>query len=357
MGLRLLTSLRDDGTVDPSMDPALSREDLLFLFRKMLLLRALDEKTILLQRAGRIGFYVPSSGQEAAEIGSGYALREGDWVFPSYRDHGVALLRGYPLETLVGQLFCNASDALRGRQMPNHWCDRAARVVSVSSPVATQLPQAVGASYAAKLCGDRIGVIAYFGDGGSSTGDFHAGMNFAGVFRTPTVFFCSNNQYAISLPVSRQTCSASIAEKAAAYGFEGVRVDGNDPLAVYRVTRDALTRAREGGGPTLIEAVTYRMGPHSTSDDPTRYRSEEEVAEWAKRDPVRRFAEHLRKAGVLDAEKARTLAEEASEEVQRAVKACEGASPVPAESMVEDVYAEMPWHLVEQRKLLSRGEG
>ena len=220
MGLRLLTSLRDDGTVDPSMDPALSREDLLFLFRKMLLLRALDEKTILLQRAGRIGFYVPSSGQEAAEIGSGYALREGDWVFPSYRDHGVALLRGYPLETLVGQLFCNASDALRGRQMPNHWCDRAARVVSVSSPVATQLPQAVGASYAAKLCGDRIGVIAYFGDGGSSTGDFHAGMNFAGVFRTPTVFFCSNNQYAISLPVSRQTCSASIAEKAAAKPFD-----------------------------------------------------------------------------------------------------------------------------------------
>lgn len=357
MGLRLLTALRDDGTIDPALDPALSREDLLFLFRKMLLLRALDEKAVLLQRAGRIGFFVPSSGQEAAEIGSGYALREGDWVFPSYRDHGVALLRGYPLETLVGQLFGNASDAIRGRQMPNHWCDRAARVVSVSSPVATHLPQAVGVGYAAKLCGDRIAVIAYFGDGGSSTGDFHAGMNFAGVYRTPTVFFCSNNQYAISLPVSLQTASGSIAEKAAAYGFEGVRVDGNDPLAVYRVTRDALAKAREGGGPTLIEAVTYRMGPHSTSDDPTRYRSEEEIAEWAKRDPIYRFTEYLRKAGVVDGGEAETLAEEAREEVLRAVKACEGASPVPPESLVEDVYAEMPWHLVEQRKLLAPDEG
>jgi len=236
MALRLLTALRDDGTVDPTLDPALPREGLLFLFRKMLLLRALDEKAISLQRSGRIGFFVPSSGQEAAEIGSGYALREGDWVFPSYRDHGVALLRGYPLETLVGQMFGNASDAIRGRQMPNHWCDRAARVVSVSSPVATQLPQAVGAGYAAKMCGDRVAVIAYFGDGGSSTGDFHAAMNFAGVYRTPTVFFCSNNQYAISLPVSLQTASGPIAEKAAAYGFEGIRVDGNDPLAVYRVS-------------------------------------------------------------------------------------------------------------------------
>lgn len=357
MRLRLLTALRDDGTIDPAMDPVLPREDLLVLFRKMLLLRALDEKAVLLQRAGRIAFYVPSSGQEAAEIGSGHALREGDWVFPSYRDHGAALLRGYPLETLVGQLFGNASDATRGRQMPNHWCDRAARVVSVSSPVATQLPQAVGAAYAAKLCGDRIAVIAYFGDGGSSTGDFHAGMNFAGIYRTPTVFFCSNNQYAISLPVSRQTPSGKIAEKASAYGFEGIRVDGNDPLAVYRVTRDALARAREGGGPTLIEAVTYRMGPHSTSDDPTRYRSGEEVAEWAKRDPLRRFGEYLRKAGVVDGEEAEALAEEAREEVLRAVKACEGASPVPPESMVEDVYAEMPWHLVEQRRLLSLDEG
>jgi pyruvate dehydrogenase E1 component alpha subunit len=356
MAPRLLTALRDDGTIDPALDPVLPREDLLFLFRKMLLLRALDEKAVNLQRSGRIGFYVPCAGQEAMEIGSGFAMKEGDWIFPSYRDHGAALVRGYPLSSIVGHLFSNASDAMKGRQMPNHWCDRSINLVSVSSPVATQLPQAVGTAYAAKLRGEDVAVIVYFGDGGSSTGAFHVAMNFAGVYRTPTVFFCGNNEYAISLPVSRQTASGSIAEKASAYGFEGVRVDGNDVLAVYKVTRDSLARAREGGGPTLIEAVTYRMGPHSTSDDPTRYRSEEEVAEWSKKDPVRRFSEHLRKAGVLDGGEAETLAEEAREEVLRAVKACEGASPIPPESMVEDVYAEMPWHLIEQRKWLPNRE-
>jgi pyruvate dehydrogenase E1 component alpha subunit/2-oxoisovalerate dehydrogenase E1 component alpha subunit len=357
MGIGLLTALRDDGTVDPALDPGLGREDLLFLFRKMLLLRALDDKAVLLQRAGRIGFYVPSSGQEAAEIGSGFALKDGDWLFPSYRDQGAALARGYPLSSIVGQLFGNASDAIKGHQMPNHWCDRSINLVSVSSPVATQLPQAVGAGYAAKLRGDNVAVIAYFGDGGTSTGDFHAAMNFAGVYGTPTVFFCSNNQYAISLPVARQTASDSIAAKAAAYGFEGIRVDGNDLLAVYGVTRGALEKARAGGGPTLIEALTYRMGPHSTSDDPTRYRPEEERAGWAKRDPVRRFAEHLLRAGVVDGKTAETLAEEAREEVARVVKECEGAPPVSRESLVEDVYAETPWHLAEQRKLLSRGGG
>ncbi|MBI5419647.1 MAG: hypothetical protein HZA60_06120, partial [Deltaproteobacteria bacterium] len=274
----LLKALREDGSVDPDVDPELSGETKLFLFRKMLFLRALDEKALSLQRSGRIGFYIGAAGQEATEIGSGFALQEGDWVFPSYRDQGVALLHGYPLSALVGQLFGNASDLTRGRQMPNHWCDRSSRIVSVSSPVATQLPQAVGAAYAAKIRGEKGAFIAYFGDGGSSTGEFHVAMNFAGVFRTPNVFFCSNNQYAISLPSAKQTASGSIAIKATAYGFPGVRVDGNDVLAVCRVTRDALARAREGGGPTLIEAVTYRMGAHSTADDPTRYRSEEELA-------------------------------------------------------------------------------
>ncbi len=356
MELPLLVAIRGDGSVDPALDPALRNEDLLLLFRKMLLLRALDEKAVNLQRSGRIAFFVPSTGQEAMEIGSGFALKEGDWIFPSYRDHGAALTRGYPLSAIAGQLFGNASDAMKGRQMPNHWCDRSIHLVSVSSPVATQLPQAVGAAYAAKLRGEKVAVIAYFGDGGSSTGAFHVAMNFAGVYKTPTVFFCGNNQYAISLPASRQTASESIAGKADAYGFGGVRVDGNDVLAVCKVTRDAAARARAGGGPTLIEAVTYRMGPHSTSDDPARYRPEAEVAEWAKRDPIRRFAAHLRKAGVLDEPSEEAYAEEAREEVARAVKECERAPPVPPESLVEDVYAEMPWHLVEQRKWVPRAE-
>ena len=354
--LPLLVALREDHSVDPSLDPGLSPEDLLFLFRKMHLLRALDEKAMHLQRSGRIGFYIGAAGQEAAEIGSGFALSEGDWVFPSYRDQGVALLHGYPLSALVAQLFGNSSDATRGRQMPNHWCDRSARIVSVSSPVATQLPQAVGAAYAAKLRGERNAFLACFGDGGSSTGEFHVGMNFAGVFRTPNVFFCSNNQYAISVPFAKQTAAGSIAVKAVAYGFPGVRVDGNDVLAVTKVTRDALDRAREGLGPTLIEALTYRMGAHSTSDDPSKYRPEEEVRAWGEKDPIRRFAAHLRRVGLLDPGKEEAVAVEAREEVRRAVAECEAAPPVPPESLLEDVYAEMPWHLREQLEWIPKPE-
>ncbi len=353
MELPLVVALREDLSVDSAIDPALSADDLLFLFREMLLLRAFDEKAMALQRAGRIGFFVPSFGQEAAETGSAFALRDGDWVFPSYRDQGVALVRGCPLQTLVGQLFGNASDPTKGRQMPNHWCDRKIPIVSVSSPVGTQLPHAVGAANAAKLRGEKIAVIAYFGDGGSSTGEFHAAMNFAGVYRTPNVFFCSNNQYAISVPFSRQTAVASIAAKAEGYGFAGVRVDGNDLLAVYKVTRDALEKARAGGGPTLIEALTYRAGPHSTSDDPTRYRSREEVDAWEAKDPLRRLAGHLKRLGLTDDAAADRMAVDARDEVVRTVRACEAAEPVPKESLVEDVYAEMPWHLGEQRAWLS----
>lgn len=350
MELPLLVALREDGSLDPNADPGLDGETLLFLFQKMVFLRALDDKALNLQRAGRIGFYIGAAGQEAAEIGSGFALKKGDWVFPSYRDQGAALLHGYPLAELVGQLFGNSADITRGRQMPNHWCDRAARVVSVSSPVATQLPQAVGAAYASKLRGEKIAVMAYFGDGGSSTGEFHVAMNFAGVFKTPNVFFCSNNQFAISVPVTRQTASSSIAVKAAAYGFPGVRVDGNDVLAVVRATRDALDRARAGEGPTLIEALTYRLGAHSTSDDPTRYRSADDVEAWRRKDPIRRFGDFLKRQGLLDESLETSAVQSAREEVQRAVAACEAASPVAPESLLEDVYAEMPWHLREQRE-------
>lgn len=352
MELPLVTALRDDGSVDPAGDPGLSGEELLSLYKKMILLRAVDEKAVALQRSGRIGFFVPSTGQEASAIGSGCALREGDWLFPSYRDHGAALMRGYPLAFLFGQLFGNTSDPAKGRQMPSHWCDRKLRIVSVSSPVATQLPQAVGAAYAAKLRGDGVAVLACFGDGGSSTGDFHAAMNFAGVFRSPNVFYCNNNQYAISVPFSRQTASGSVAVKAGAYGFEGIRVDGNDLLAVIKVAREALRKAREGRGPTLIEAVTYRVGPHSTSDDPTRYRPAEEVAAWKARDPIARVARRLARLGLLDGRREGMIAEEAQAEVRQAAAACEGHPPVSPGTLVEDVYSAVPWHLDEQRAWL-----
>ncbi|MBI5905438.1 MAG: pyruvate dehydrogenase (acetyl-transferring) E1 component subunit alpha [Deltaproteobacteria bacterium] len=349
--------MRPGGKVDPSCDPGLSDRDLLLLYEKMVLLRSLDEKGIALQREGRIGFYVPSAGQEACPVGAGHALREGDWIFPSYRDQGMALMRGCPLVTLVAQLYGNSADPTRGRQMPNHWCDRTIRLVSVSSPVATQLPHAVGAAYAAKLRGEPVATIASFGDGGTSTGEFHAAMNFAGVFRTPTVFFCENNRYAISVPVSRQTAASSLAVKSQAYGFRGVRVDGNDVLAVHFVAREALARARAGEGPTLIESLTYRIGPHSTSDDPTVYRSEEEVSAWRKKDPILRFAAFLGKRGLLTETSAAETAAAAKETVRKAVETVEAAPPVPLSSLFEDVYSEMPRHLAEQRDALLSGKG
>lgn len=351
----VVTVLLPDGTADPSRDPGLTDADLLVLYRSMVLLRAVDEKAMALQRSGRIGFFVPSTGQEACSIGAGHAVRDGDWIFPAYRDHGVGLVRGYPLSAILGQMLGNASDATRGRQMPNHWCDPAIRLVSVSSPVATQLPHAVGAAFAAKSRGERIAVLTTFGDGGTSTGDFHASMNFAGVFRLPLVFFCENNRYAISVPVERQTAAATLAEKAAAYGFPGLRVDGNDVLAVRKVVAEAMERARGGEGPTMIEALTYRIGPHSTSDDPKVYRPEAEVAAWREKDPIRRFAAHLSVRGLLSD----PAAEEASakEAVRRELEAAEAAPPVPVSSLFEDVYARMPWHLKEQRDALLSANG
>ncbi|MBE0605949.1 MAG: hypothetical protein IH610_06635, partial [Deltaproteobacteria bacterium] len=311
----ILSALRPDGTVDPSLDPGLPDPELLSLYRHMVLLRAIDEKAVALQRSGRIGFFVPSTGQEACSIGAGHAVRDGDWIFPAYRDHGVGLMRGYPLAALIGQMIGRATDTTRGRQMPNHWCDRSIRLVSVSSPVATQLPHALGAAYAAKLRGERAAVLTTFGDGGTSTGDFHASMNFTGVFRLPVVFFCENNRYAISHPVEDQTATATLSEKAAAYGLPGVRVDGNDVLAVRKVV----------GGRVRTEALTYRLGPHSTSDDPTVYRSDEEVAAWREKDPIRRFAAFLQGRGLL----ADPAAEEAGakEAVRAAVEAAESAPP------------------------------
>jgi pyruvate dehydrogenase E1 component alpha subunit len=353
----MVTVMLPDGTSDPANDPGLPDAELRTVYGKMNLLRAMDEKAIALQRSGRIGFYVPSSGQEACSVGAGYCIREGDWLFPSYRDHGMALMRGCPLVTLVAQLYGNGADATRGRQMPNHWCDRRIRLVSVSSPVATQLPHAVGAAYAAKLRGEPVATIASFGDGGTSTGEFHAAMNFAGVFRTPTVFFCENNQYAISVHVTRQTAAATLAVKAAGYGIPGIRVDGNDVLAVLKVVREAFDRARSGGGPTLIEAVTYRLGPHSTSDDPTAYRTEDEVVQWRRKDPIRRFADHLRNRGILDDAAEEASRAEAKEAVRQAIDEVEAAPPVPVESLFEDVFEEMPWHLAEQRDALLGEKG
>ena len=326
----------------------------------MVLTRNLDTRGIQLQRQGRIGFYIGCLGQEAAHIGSAYALKPEDWVFPAYREIGAMLTRGITLNQLLDQYFSNAEDPQKGRQLTNLFGVKTANYVSGSAPISTQIPHAVGAALAAKIRGDPIVTLAYFGDGGTSENDFHAGMNFAGVFKTPTIFFCQNNHWAISVPVERQTASETIAIKAEAYGFEGVRVDGNDILAVYETTKRAVEKARKGGGPTLIEAVTYRMGPHSSSDDPKRYRSEAELAEWEKRDPLTRFRRYLEKKQLWTELDERRVQEETDREIEDAVQHAEKLPKPALETLFTDVYAEMPWHLEEQLRQLraekARGE-
>jgi len=332
--------------------PALSPEQLLEVYQAMLRIRLLDERMISLQRQGRIGFYGACTGQEAACLGSAYALPPSDWVFPALREGAAMLLRGLPLVPYIAQLFGNAGDLLRGRQMPSHQAARAVNQVSWSSCIGTQLPQAVGAAYASKLKRDGQVVMAYLGDGATSSPDFHAAMNFAGVFRAPVVFVCQNNHWSISVRVDRQTASESIAIKARAYGFPGVQVDGNDVEAVYAASAEAVARARAGEGPTLIEALTYRIGAHSSSDDPTRYRDPRELDQWVARDPLRRAFERLAALGQWDATRDEALRDTLREEIHAAIQEAEALPPLPPESLFDDVYSHEPWHLAEQRREL-----
>jgi pyruvate dehydrogenase E1 component alpha subunit len=347
-----------DGVASP-IPEELTRERLLELYRLMVTLRVFDTRSLNLNRQGRIHFYAPATGQEASMVGSAFALDREDWIFPTYRECGALITRGVALRTLFDQIFGNATDLAKGRQMPNHWASREHRVVSISSPIATQIPQATGFAYAQKVKRERAVTMCYMGEGNTSEGDFHAGMNFAGVWKAPVVFFCQNNQWAITVPFEKQTASGSIAVKAQAYGFEGVRVDGNDVLAVYSTVKQALEKARAGQGPTLIEALTYRIGPHSTSDDPRRYRPEGDVEPWRQKDPIARFEKFLRGLGHLDDARAKTVRDEAEEAVREAAHAAEKAGwPAPA-TIFDDVYAELTPNLLEQKKeledLIARG--
>jgi len=353
-----LQVIKPSGEFVEKMEPEIPKDELRRLYRVMVLTRNLDTRGLQLQRQGRISFYVGGLGQEAAQIGSAYALTPQDWVFPAYREIGAMLVRGITLQQLLNQYFANAEDLQKGRQLSNLFGVKNLNYVTGSAPIATQLPHAVGVALAAKLRGDPIVTLTYFGDGGTSENDFHTGMNFAGVFKTPTIFFCQNNHWAISVPVERQTASETIAVKAEAYGFEGFRVDGNDILAVYRTTKGAVEKARKGGGPTLIEAVTYRMGPHSSSDDPKRYRTEQELAEWQKRDPLTRFRRYLEKKGYWSETDENAAQEETNLEIDEAIKQAEKLPRPALETLFTDVYAEMPWHLEEQlRQLREEKEG
>jgi pyruvate dehydrogenase E1 component alpha subunit len=354
LSLEVLQVIKPSGEYVEEMEPEISHDELRKLYRLMVLVRNLDTRSLQLQRQGRIGFYIGCLGQEAAQIGSAYALKPEDWVFPAYREVGTMLQRGIPLQNLMNQYFANAEDIQKGRQLMNMYGLKSANYVTGSAPIATQLPHAVGAAFAAKLRGDKIVTLVYFGEGATSENDFHAGMNFAGVYKTPTIFFCQNNHWAISLPVERQTATQTIAVKAKAYGFEGVRVDGNDILAVYRTTKEAVDKARANGGPTLIEAVTYRMGPHSSSDDPKRYRSDQELNEWQLRDPLVRFRKYLEKKRIWSEADEKEAHEDTTRQINETVAHAEKVPRPALETLFTDVYSELPWHLREQLDDLTR---
>jgi pyruvate dehydrogenase E1 component alpha subunit/2-oxoisovalerate dehydrogenase E1 component alpha subunit len=345
-----LRQVLDEAGREIAPPPAVPDADLRAMARHMLKMRLLDQRMLSLQRQGRIGFYGMATGQEASVTGSAYPLRKGDWIFHALRETGVCLWRGTTVQELVCQLIGNAGDVLIGRQMPMHFSDRKVNSVAWSSVIGTQLPHAMGAAYAAKLLKHDTVCVGYIGDGGTSSGDFHAALNFAAVWKVPAVFFCQNNQWAISVPLSAQTVSSSLAIKAVAYGMPGIRVDGNDLLAVIAAQREAVDRARSGGGPTFIEAVTFRMGGHSSSDDPTRYREADLVATWEKRDPVARFGTWLRDKGLLTDADIETWTQEINDEISAAITAAEAMPPPAIETLFTDVYKDVPPHIAEQMR-------
>jgi len=345
--LEYLSILDEDGRLDEDLEPDLDDGFLRRMHDAMLLARRFDERMLSLQSQGRIGTFAPVRGQEAAQVGSASALDDEDWVVPSYREIAVAVWRGLPLE---GMLLYNAGYNEGGR-IPDDRND-----LPNSVPVGTQLLHAAGIAYARTLLGAERVVLSYFGDGATSEGDFHEALNFAGVFRCPVVFLCQNNQYAISLPRERQTPSTTLAQKAFAYDVAALQVDGNDPLAVHAATVEAVGRAREERRPTLIECVTYRLEVHTTVDDPSKYRDEEEVERWEARDPLPRFQGYLREKGVLDDGALEEAESSVDERIAAAVDAWEEQMAAASEpgALFDHVSAEVPPYLARQREAFER---
>lgn len=349
------SSLAPIGILDPlgellpgAEDPRLEREHLLSMYRGMLRIRVLDERMLALQRQGRIGFVGTATGQEASVIGSAAGLAPGDWIFPGLREGGAALFRGMPLEEYVGQMYCNTYDTAKGRQMCNHFQHVSGHFVSWSSVIGTQLPQAVGAAYAAKQRGERTVFAAYLGDGATSSGGFHCAATFAGVWKAPVVFLIIDNGWAISVPACKQSAAASLALKGRTYGLPARSIDGNDLFACYVETRAAVERVRAGGPPELLHFKTYRMMGHSSSDDPSRYRDASEVEAWSKRDPIARAKRYLEARSWIDEARDLALREELDAEIRGVIRTVEAAAPMALSTLVEDVYAEVPAHLRRQ---------
>lgn len=318
----------------------LSDTDVFNMYAYMLRARKVDERLWLLNRAGKVPFLVSCQGQEGIQVAAAFALnREIDYLCPYYRDLGMVLVFGQTVRDALLAAFAKAEDPNSGgRQMPGHFGERRLRILSGSSPVATQIPHAAGIALAAKMERSPAVTLTSLGEGSTNQGEFHEGCNFAGVHQLPLVILCENNRYAISVPQEKQLACESVADRAAGYGFPGVSVNGNDPLAVYEVVKKAVDRARKGGGPTLIEAVAYRLAPHSSDDDDRSYRTREEVEAARKTDPLILFRDYLRNCGILSREKEKQLEERINEEVDDATAYAEAAPYPPADSLYNYVY-------------------
>lgn len=335
----MVSILTADGCCNETLRPGLDDEHIRTMYRQMLTLRLYDRKAVSMQRQGRFGTYAQMEGQEACMVASTYPLEPRDWIVSSYRETGAMWMHGVPLKLL--SLYWMGNEF--GSHMP-----AGVNVLPVSIPVGSHPLHAVGLAYAGKYRQDGSVAVAYFGDGATSEGDVHEAMNMAGVYKAPCVFFCQNNQYAISVPVREQTAAPTIAQKALAYGFPGVRVDGNDVMAVYAVMREAVERARRGDGPTLIEAYTYRLGAHTTADDPTKYRDDAEAESWRPRDPLLRVQTYLHARGAWSEDWEHELLEACTGEVEQAMNDAEAVPQPPPQDMFRYMFAELPAALREQ---------
>lgn len=344
-----ISLLSEAGVWEAPFDLTLADDTLLTMYRDLVSARLLDERLGTLQRLGKTSFVAPISGHEGAHVGVAHALRAGfDWLFPYYRDLGLVLALGVPLREVFGQTLATRADPNKGRQMPAHPGSGALNIFTVASPIASHLPPAVGAALSMKLQGTGQVAVATFGDGATSEGDFHAALNFAGVQGAPIVFVCENNRYAISVDFHKQSASETIAAKAHAYGMPGYTVDGMDTLACFYVMQEAVAHAREGRGPVLVEMLVYRYGPHSSADDDSGYRSQDEVAAWRARDPLRRFRRFLEKRNLWSEAQEAQLRGDLEQALSSALAEAEAAGALPTAWLFDDVYAEMPEFLRRQ---------
>lgn len=340
--------LENNGTLleKPAFCP--TDAELVKMYWEMWKARLVDERMVTLQRQGSISFALSSLGEEACSVASAAALNVSDWLYPQYREVGCLFYRGFSIQDYVHHMFCNGKDNIKGRQMPNHFGSRELNVVTVSSPIGTKIPHAAGCAYAMKVKKENNIALVYFGEGAASQGDFHAGVNFAAVRKAPAIFFCRNNHYAISTKTCSQYGGDGVVNKAPGYGIRGLLVDGNDVFAVYHATKVAKEICLNNEGPVIIEADTYRMGAHSTSDDPTKYREDGEVEAWREKCPIKRLKAYLIQNHLWDEEKDRVLQESLQKEIVEAINIAKKEGPPPLQSLIEDVYEKVPLKLKEQ---------